>query len=172
MLMNKITIATGLAFGLAMAAANPAFAATETQTMNITAVQAAVCKMAIPDDVFMQLGERDENSVIVALSAIQDLTVICNKDLPYTVEMDTADASGNFVMTDAATAKEIKARASFGLSGPSNWQPFSTTANNAALSSVGTGAEQVFSTRITVNTDATYAAVGTYTAERQITISY
>lgn len=172
MLKNKITIATGLAFGLAMAAANPAFAATETQTMNITAVQAAVCKMGIPEDVFMQLGEKNENSVIVALSSIQDLIVICNKDLPYSVEMDTEDASGNFVMIDAATSKEIKARASFGLSGPSNWQPFSTTANNAALSSVGTGAEQVFSTRITVNTDATYAAVGTYTAERQITISY
>lgn len=172
MLKSKITMATGLTFGLALAAANPAFAATETQTMNITAVQAAVCKMGIPEDVFMQLGEKDENSVIVALSAIQDLTVTCNKDLPYTIEMDTADASGNFVMTDSATAKEIKARASFGLSGPSNWQPFGTTANNAALSSVGTGADQVFSTRITVNTDATYAAVGTYTAQRQITISY
>ncbi|HIE1099702.1 TPA: hypothetical protein ACXJQL_002263 [Stenotrophomonas maltophilia] len=171
MLKTKITIAAGLAFGLAMAAANPALAGTDTQTMSITAVQAAVCRMSIPENVFMELGQEGDH-VIMSLSAIQDLAVECNRDLPYTIEMDTADASGNFVMTDAATLKEIKGRASFGLNGPSNFQPFGTVANNAALTSVGTGSVQLFSTRITVNTDATYAAVGTYTAERQITISY
>lgn len=177
-MINKSIAAAAISFGISMAS-SPAFAGTDTQTLNITAVNSAMCSMGIPGDIYTVL-ENDGGSNLISLSSIAELTVVCNNLLPYTVEITTDDAAGNFKMTDDATSQQINARARISgegaaTSGNSNsiaWQSWGSAANNAALNATGTGETQTFSTRIDINTDDTYAAVGTYTKSLEITLNY
>ncbi|MGV7183757.1 hypothetical protein [Xanthomonas axonopodis] len=177
-MLNKSITAVAIAFGISMAS-SPAFAGTDTQTLNVTAVNSAMCSMGIPGDIYTVL-ESDGGSNRISQTSISELTVVCNNLLPYTVEITTDDAAGNFKMTDDATSQQINARARVSGEGadvsgnPASiaWQSWGTVANNAALNAVGTGETQTFATRVDINTDNTYAAVGTYTKSLEITLNY
>jgi hypothetical protein len=178
MLKIKLVAATALTFGIAMAS-SPAFAGTDTQTLNITAVNTAMCQMSIPGDVYTVL-ENDGGSDRISGTSISQLAITCNNLLPYTVEASTDDAEGNFTMTDDSTNLSINARARVSAEGADSsanpnsiaWQGWGSATNNAALSAVGSGEAQIYATRIDINTDNNYAAVGTYTRSLEITLNY
>ena len=87
-MLNKSITAVAIAFGISMAS-SPSFAGTDTQTLNVTAVNSAMCSMGIPGDIYTVL-ESDGGSNRISQTSISQLSVVCNKLLPYTCLLYTS----------------------------------------------------------------------------------
>ncbi len=165
--MNKYVLATSLV--LALASASSAQAETIDRTLNINATVNAFCTFTPSNSDITT----DLSGFMLTATANESFSVICNEQLPYTIETESED--GVFALENAdgdLLYAQFHSVASGMFGSPSIGQ------GENAYQSIGTGAVQYvpYSIRFNVGQNGemknTRAAIGDYTATQTVSLTY
>lgn len=158
-----------LAAACALILAGTASAADITDSINLTVQVDPACRIfQAPGDVSMIHDSTGGNT---AGDGNTVMSVICNNNLPFNLEVDT-NMGAEVVLTDANTGKSVIATLKIDESGngynPAFW---GSTANNMQFNGSGTGAYQVFSIDVNYG-NGRMPAVGTYTNGSNVLLNF
>lgn len=148
-----------------------AFAGQDAATFTTTLVVESYCQITDPaGDIYHihDAGVLGNNTFGVEGTSMQ---VLCNRDLPYTIEVDSA-TNGGVILTDTATAKVLPAKLLIydQLTDPAH-QTWGSVANGEEYHHIGTGFDQNIGLFLQYDTGV-IPDVGIYTDTRNLTLSY
>ena len=165
---------TGLAvLGALSLTATPAHADTLSDDFSISLEVVPSCSLNIPEDIDIDLrGVQDgirgdiPDWMLLGVGQSGRAVVVCNLDLPYTLEVDSG-AAGGIVLMDASTSKSVPMR----LLQADKLSVWGQDANGNAIAGTGTGQSQEIMFWVDANWGYT-VPVGTYTTRQVATLNF
>lgn len=172
-ILNKLLLPGLAVFGALSLTTLPAHADTLSDDFSISLEVVPSCSLSIPNDIDIDLrGVQDgirgdiPDWMLLGVSQSSHAIVLCNLDLPYTLEVDSGSA-GAIVLTDSATSKSVPMR----LLQADKVSVWGQDANGNAIAGIGTGEAQ----DVMFWVDASWGytvPVGTYTTRQVATLNF